>query len=168
MANAQELAVKWHRLVFDRDMVQAWGMMTDDFRRVIAYGLIDGDQLSAEEVDALVEALSEAHPSHVNSQAFFNLASDFLQKACAVGPESVGIGETVRFEAPAYEVVRLYVIEDLETDAAGGRYLPSGRQARALTLITSAEGPGPQVAGVGWVMKPGRPPTVYWEPSAEV
>lgn len=169
MANAQELAVKWHRLVFDRDMVQAWGMMTDDFRRVIAYGLIDGGQLSAEEVDALVEALSEAHPSHVNSQAFFNVASDFLQKACAVGPESVGIGETVRFEAPAYEVVRLYVIEDLETDAAGRRYLPSGRQARALTLITSAEGPGPaQVAGVGWVMKPGRPPTVYWDPSAEV
>lgn len=159
----------WHRLVFERDMVQAWGMMTDDFRRVMADGLIDGDQLRSEDKDALVEALSVPYPSHENSRAFFNVACDYLQKACEVGPESVGVGNSVRFEAPAYEVVRLYVIEDLETDTAGGHHLPPGKRARALTLITSAEGPGPvQVAGIGLVMKPGRPPTVYWEPPAEV
>lgn len=76
---------------------------------------------------------------------------------------------TSRVEAPAYEVVRLYVLDDLALDAVGRPYRPSAASARALTLITNMEESDSwRMAGVGGVMKPGWPPAMIWEPPSEV
>lgn len=146
-----------------------WRLMTKDFRRVVAYAAVDEEQSRFEGRHAIVEMLAEPSPQRADTQVFFSVACRILQDACVVGPELVDAGTTTRIEAPAYEIVRLYMLEDLVTDAEGNPYLPSGESARALTLITNAEGTDSlRIAGVGRVMVPGPPPTVYWEPPAQV
>lgn len=82
-----------------------------------------------------------------------------IQRACGVAPGGVAVGVTTGFEAPAYEVVRLYVLDDLAVDAGRERYLPAGGSVSALTLIASVEEPGIwRMAGVGRVMAPGMAP----------
>jgi len=78
----------------------------------------------------------------------------------------VGAGRTTRFEASAYETVRLWVLEDLAVDPeTGERYLPDQAWARGIALIASFEEPGTwRMAGLGAVMSPGWPPTFGWEP----
>lgn len=82
----------------------------------------------------------------------------------------MGAGQTARFEAPAYETVRLWVLEDLAVDLdTGERYLPDKASARATGLIASLEEPGTwRMAGLGAVLSPGWPPTALWEPPPQV
>ena len=171
MVTTHEFAQNWHRTLFDHDMSQAWQLLTEDFRRVVTYTAIgdETEQARPEDTEAIVEMLSEPSPQHPDTQKFFRIACRILQDACVVQPEMVAPGQTIRIEAPAYEVVRLYMLEDLASDTEGNPYLPPGQSARALTLITSTEEDGSmRIAGIGKVMAPGRPPTVYWEPPAQV
>lgn len=169
MVTAQEFAQTWHRALFEEDMTQTWQGMTMEFRRVVAQVALGKAEARGEDVHATVEALSEAVPARADVREFFGAACTILQRACVAHPDAVGAGVTTRVEAPAYEVVRLYVLDDLSTDADGHRYLPPGESARALTLIASAEpSTSWRMAGIGRVMTTGWPPTVLWEPPPEV
>jgi hypothetical protein len=169
MVSAQEFAQSWHGTLFEQDMNQTWRLMTEDFRRVVAQIALGKARERGENVDAVLDDLSSACPERGDLKEFFGAASAIMQKACVVPPDLVGAGITARVEAPAYEVVRLYVLEDLAVDEVGHRYLPSEASARALTLITCAEKFGSwRMAGIGAVMTPGWPPTVAWEPPATV
>ncbi len=150
-------------------MSEAWHLMTEDFRRVVAQTSLGKARQSGQSVDATVAALAVSSPKVENPRDFFSAASTILQNACGIPPNLVRAGETARVEAPAYEVVRLYMLEDLAVDEQGDRYLPPDASARALTLITTAEEYGSwRMAGIGAVMSPGWPPTVSWEPPPQV
>ena len=150
-------------------MTQTWQGMTEDFRRVVAQVALGKVAERGGDVDVAVEALSRAAPARTDAREFFGAAYTILRRACVAHPDSVGAGAATRVEAPAYEVVRLYALEDLSTDAEGHRYLAPGESAKALTLIVSAfESTSWRMAGVGRVMAPGWPPTVLWEPPSEV
>ena len=169
MVAVQEFAQAWHRLVFDQDIPEVWRLMDEDFRRVVAQTALGPAHERGEAVDLVVEDLSVAEPQRSEVDEFFGVACRMLQEACVAPPGLVGPGQTVRFEAPALEVVRLYLLRDLAIDPSGARYLPDGQSARALTLIASVHESGAlRMAGVGRVMAPGWPPTVLWEPPAEV
>lgn len=169
MTSAQGFAEAWHRLIFAQGMSEAWRLMTEDFRRVVAQTAMNSARERGEHVDATVEALSKASPKAEYVHDFYDAASKILQNACTVEPSMVKAGKTVRVEAPAYEVVRLYVLEDLAVDERGERYLPPETSARALTLIVTAEEYGSwRMAGIGAVLSPGWPPTVLWQPEHQV
>lgn len=169
MLSVQEFAQGWHRLLFAEEMPQVWSLMDAEFRRVVAQVALASARERGEPVDLLVDLLSAAEPQHPDVPGFFKVACRILQDACVVEPSLVGPGQTVRFEAPGFEVVRLYLLRDLAIDRHGERYLPDGESARALTLIVSVSDLGTwRVAGVGRVMAPGTPPTVFWEPGTNV
>ena len=169
MVSAQEFAQSWHRSLFENDMNHTWRLMTEDFRRVVAQVALGKAREHGQNVDAIVEALSSESPERGDLSEFHAAAGAILQNACVVPPALVGAGITARVEAPAFEVVRLYVLEDLSVDEHGYRYLPPDASARALTLITLADNIGSwEMAGIGSVMSPGWPPTVAWEPPATV
>lgn len=149
-------------------MPETWRLMTPEFRRVVAQVALGKARSLGGPVDVAVEALSEESPARGDLQEFFDAACIILQRACVVRPEAVGAGVTTRIEAPAFEVVRLYLLEDLPVDADGTHYLPPGESARALTLVITAGAGTWSVAGIGRVMAPGWPPTVDWEPPGEV
>lgn len=165
MVTAQEFAHNWHRMVFEQDMTEAWRLMTEDFRRVIVQVTLAPSKRTSERLNRIVEDLSEPSPTRTDIREFFTAAGTILRNACTVPPGAVGAGATTRVEAPTYEVVRLYVLEDLVVDDEGNHYLPHGESARALTLIVAAENDGSwHLAGIGSVMTPGWPPTLAWEP----
>lgn len=169
MMSPQAFAVNWHRLLFAGDMPATWRLMTEDFRRVIAQVALGKARAAGDDVDPVVEGLAVAAPTQPYVGDLFQAARQIMQRACVVAPDQVGAGVTTRFEAPAYEVVRLWVLEDLEVDAHGERYLPDGARAMGLTLIARVEEPGTwRMAGIGNVSSPGWPPTVLWEPAHEV
>lgn len=169
MVTAQDFAQNWHRLLLQQNLRQAWALMTEDFRRVVAQVALEKARERGENVDAAVADLSEAAPPRADVHEFFSAAGTILQNSRVASPDLVGAGATTRVEAPAYEVVRLYALEDLFIDADGHRYLPPEESARALTLIATAQESGSwRMAGIGRVMAPGWPPTVLWEPPAEV
>lgn len=165
----QEFALAWHRLLFDQDIVRAWQLMTGDFRRVVAHVALGQEKARGVDIDETAEALSQAVPASDDMHEFLDAAHTILRNACVVSPDSVGAGATTCLEAPAYEVVRLYVLEDLFLDPLGTRHLAPGESARALTLITTSHGNGSwRMAGIGRIMAPAWPPTVFWEPPTEV
>lgn len=169
MTFPQEFAQTWHRLLFDGEMEGAWRLMTQDFRRVVAQVALGTVREGGANVDAKVDELSNPEPALADFGEFLSAVRTILQNACGAAPEALGPGATTRVEAPAYEVVRLYALDDLSTDVHGRLYLPSGELARALTLIVASEGSGGwRMAGVGAVMAPGWPPTILWEPVPEV
>lgn len=169
MLTPQRFTLDWHQALFDEDMTQVWSLMTSDFRRVIAQVVLGGNQLSVAELDAIVEELAVAAPARSDLPQFYKAACSVLQNACVYTPDSVGVGSTTHIEAPAFEVVRLYVLEDLSVDDAGNYFLKPEGSARALTLIVSAAGDSSWLmAGIGGLREPGWPPTMVWEPPAVV
>lgn len=169
MTTAHEFAQSWHRALFDGNMGLAWRLMTEDFRRVIAQVALQEAWRNGEDVDPLVEELAPAAPARADLQHFFDAACALLKNACGAPPDMVVPGATIRIEAPTYEVVRLYMREDLTVDGAGTPYLRAGEAARAITLIVAADELGTwRMAGVGAVMSPGWPPKVSWSPPAEI
>ncbi|OUM45668.1 hypothetical protein [Arthrobacter sedimenti] len=164
----QVFALQWHRALFEQDMAQVWSSMTTDFRRVVAQVALGKDPRPHGELDPIVDELSAAVPAREDLQQFFSAACSILQNSCRVSPDSVGAGTSTRIEAPAFEVVRLYMLEDLAIDAEGNYFLQPGHAARALTLVLSAEEDESwRMAGIGGVLIPGWPPTLDWESPAE-
>lgn len=169
MVMPQIFARDWHRSLFNQDLAQVWSLMTPDFRRVVAQAALGGNGRSADELDPIVDELAVAAPARSDLQQFYDVACSMLQVRCGISPDAVGAGMTTRVEAPSFEVVRLYVLEDLSIDMEGNHFLADGQTARALTLILSAEDDATwSMAGIGGVLAPGWSPTLVWEPSAEV
>jgi hypothetical protein len=164
----QMFALGWHRALFERDMAQVWSLMTPNFRRVVAQVALGRDQRSRAELDPIVDELSAAEPARENVQQFYRAACSVLQNSCGVPPDSVGARTSTRIKAPTFEVVRLYMLEDLAIDGEGNYFLQPGHAARALTLVLSPkENNFWRMAGIGGVLIPGWPPTLDWEPPAE-
>ncbi len=170
MMSVHDFAVNWHRLLFEGHMPETWRLMTDDFRRVVAQSALSQRHAAGQEVDWIVEELAVPEPTHDDVGEFWDAARAILQRSCGFPPDQVGAGQTARFEAPAYETVRLWVLEDLAVDLDTGElYLPDKASARAIGLIASFEEPGTwRIAGLEAVMVPGWPPTVLWEPPPQV
>lgn len=169
MTTPQQFTVDWHRSLFDEDMARVWSLMTTDFRRVIAQVVLSANHLPVAELDAIVEELAVPVPRRSDLPQFYTAACTVLQNACVYAPGSLGAGSTTHIEAPAFEVVRLYVLKDLSVNDEGHHFLEPEKSARALTLIISAEEGGSwRMAGIGGLREPGWPPTMVWEPPAEV
>lgn len=165
----QKFTLDWHQSLFDEDMARTWSLMTEDFRRVIAQVVLGANQLPVAELDAIVEELAVAAPARSDLPQFYKAACTVLQNACVYAPGSLGAGSTTHIEAPAFEIVRLYVLADLSVDDEGIHFLEPDGSARALTLIVAAaEDASWRMAGIGGLREPGWPPTMVWEPPTEV
>lgn len=169
MTTPQKFTLDWHQSLFDQDMSQVWSLMTAEFRRVIAQVVLGANQRPVAELDAIVDELAVVAPTRSDLPQFYKAACTVLQNACVYPPGTIGAGSTTHIEAPAFEVVRLYVLEDLSVDDQGNHFLEPDGSARALTLIVaSAEDASWLMAGIGGLREPGWPPTMVWEPPTEV
>lgn len=145
-----------------------WPLMSSSFRLAVAQTVLGRASMPQPRLNEIAADLSLPVPTRQDVSEFYQAAQTVLQRACGVSPDLVAPGTTTRIEAPSYEVVRLYLLTDLSTDKNGLTFLPPGKSAGALTLITTIETDDAWLmAGVGAVMAPGWPPTVAWTPPSQ-
>lgn len=82
MFAVQEFAQVWHRLLFDHEMPDVWGLMAEDFRRVVAQTALGPAFERGEAADTMVEDFSSATPQRPDIDEFFKVACRMLQEAC--------------------------------------------------------------------------------------
>lgn len=117
---------------------------------------------AGQDVDGIVEVLAVPEPTYEVVEEFFEAARQIMQRSCGIPPDQVGAGRTTRFEAPAYEVVRLWVLEDLAVGPDGERYLPDQAWARGISLVVAHPAVGTRTHGVTSMGRRGRVSGVEW------
>lgn len=165
-------ALDWYATLYDGDMRTAWARMDDNFRRCITQFVLTPPRQAGENVEPLADALSQRQPSSRHAERFLSEVRRLLVEEVASNraPDELLAGQTVRAGGALLEVVRLYLEEDAVITAEGPGVAPD-TWARALTVLVSVQTADPadwEIAGLGYLLEPGWPPKIGWQPPAEI
>lgn len=165
--SAEELAGRWFDEVRAGDMRAAWAMMTANFRTCVAQAVMSTMHERGHSVDALLRRFERAKVD-VTAEG-----EDFLAAARATLLEHVAPnllsgdvlpGTRPRPLSPGLELVPLIATDDAERTPDGGFEIPAGGTARAARVLVED---GREVAGLDYLLEPGWPPTVAYQPPAD-
>jgi hypothetical protein len=163
-------AREWVGAVLADDVDRAWIMMSEELRLALAQmwifhnpGVVLDPRVRGLDLDGLAERLLRADP---NDGLFINMRAveirTIRQGLGVASLDQLGTGSRLRPIGVDLELVRLFLIADLDVDDRGNNFLAPGASAKGVSVIVSSAEGEREIAGVGdSLLHPGWPPV--WE-----